>query len=346
MEQRKIEKSLRASASGRAHAAAQIAVSDQAPERGRQRGGIAWRDDEAGLTVHDELGHAADGRGHDRKTGGHRLENGDREPLGPAGEDEGVRSGKQFADVEALAEALDDLAQPEPSQLGLYPVALGPIAHDESPKGRTVQMCQRTNERQQILRCFQPADGDERRHSRRMARARRSAHVDGVADHDHLVAPARPRFQPERALVLRDADDASYEPPSRPLGSQVELREEARVAGERPAVDGEDANGDAGDARSEAAQHSGLRAVRVHDVRPLTPAEPNQLEEPKQIAPRAQRTSHVSESDEASPGLRSRVPKGPGPVRRVRHVEPVDKRGKKMGYVGLSTSDLREGDDD
>jgi hypothetical protein len=63
-------------------------------------------------------------------------------------------------------------------------------------------------------------------------------------------------------------------------------------------LNGEDGDRNAGEQRGDPAEHPGLRAVDVDDVRPLAPDQRNQLEEPEQVARGMQRAADVAKRHE------------------------------------------------
>ncbi len=75
------------------------------------RGDVADGAEEAGLAVGDHLGEAADVRGDHRDAAGHRLQRGQAEALGLAGQQEEVGAAQNVGQIDALAEALDVVAR-------------------------------------------------------------------------------------------------------------------------------------------------------------------------------------------------------------------------------------------
>ena len=110
-------------------------------------------------------------------------------------------------------------------------------------------------------------------------RRSKSGDVDRVVDHKRAFRAAGPRSHADVARGGGDADDRGCQPSQPALDPQVEAPREAAVRRERPAVDGEDADGYAGKRGGEPAESAGLRAVSVHDVRPEAAAEPHELEQ-------------------------------------------------------------------
>ena len=108
---------------------------------------------------------------------------------------------------------------------------------------------------------------------------------------------------------------------------------ETRVGCERPAVRREDPDRHACERRGDPAQHAGLRAVRVQDVRPLATQEADELEEAREVAKRIHRTPDVRERNEAHAGRLGRVPQRPCPVSRHRDVEPAHQRRQQRRDV-------------
>ena len=83
----------------------------------------------------------------------------------------------------------------------------------------------------------------------------------------------------------------------------------------------------------------------MEDVRTLAAQQSRQLEEPDEIAPRADRAPDAPKGKEASPGGLGSLAERPETVRRDRHVEVADERWEQRCDVGLSPADLGQRDD-
>ena len=84
----------------------------------------------------------------------------------------------------------------------------------------------------------------------------------------------------------------------------------------------------------------------MNDVRPLATADPDELDEAENVAPRANRSPHVAERNETHACFGGSLTEGPRPVRGKADLEPLDESGQEVRNVRLSSSPLREGDDD
>jgi hypothetical protein len=95
----------------------------------------------------------------------------------------------------------------------------------------------------------------------------------------------------------------------------------------------------------EPAEHARLRAAGVKDVRPFATEQPDQLDEPRGVPPRIDRTANVPQRVKA----RTRSPGGlverARSVRRDRHVEIADERREQGRHVRLRPADLGQRDD-
>ncbi len=318
-------------------------VGDQARERSGEGGRIAWWNEDAGLAVDDQLRHASDASGDHREAGGHRFEHGDRHSLRGAGEDEDVRIREQLRNVVALAEQPDPLGEAERADLLLEPRAVRALAHDQR-LGAIRERARRANECEEVLRRLEPAHGDDPRLRALMARPWSAGDVDGVGDHDRSLRVAGAGCDSGPPLALRDADRDRRQRLDDAVAPVVEPPLEARVGGERPAVDGEDPDGNAGQARGQAAEHAGLRAVRVQDVGPFAAKDADQLDETGQISPRIDPTADMFKRDVGGPQRSRSLTKGAHPVGRDDDVEISSQGRKQRGDVGLRSPDLGERD--
>ena len=222
----------------------------------------------------------------------------------------------------------------------------GPVADDQALERSPREHCERVNERLEVFRRLEPANGDEPRRCTLVARARRRDNVDRVPDHDRSLRAAGPCLEAERQLVLGHADGHGGQRAHQAVGPPVERGRGARIRCKRPAVHREDPDGDSGGERGQAPEHSGLRATRVEDVWPFAPYESNELDQAGEIAPRADRSPHVSQRYEASPGPRSGLSQGAFAVGGDRNVEALGQGGEERGHIGLGSADLRERDHD
>jgi hypothetical protein len=84
----------------------------------------------------------------------------------------------------------------------------------------------------------------------------------------------------------------------------------------------------------------------VEDVWPLAAQQSRQLEEPDEIAPRADRAPYAPQRQEASTGSLGSLAERPGSVRRNRNVEVADERREQRCNVRLSPADLGQRDDE
>ena len=108
---------------------------------------------------------------------------------------------------------------------------------------------------------------------------------------------------------------------------------------------GEDPDRNAGEDAGETTEHTGLRAAGVEDVRSLAPQQARQLDEPREVTPRADRAPDAPEREEADTRRLGGLAERPGSVRRDRHVEAGDERRKQRSDVGLSPADLGQRDE-
>ena len=84
----------------------------------------------------------------------------------------------------------------------------------------------------------------------------------------------------------------------------------------------------------------------MDDVRPLATAHPDELDEAENVAPGADRSPHVAKRNETHAGFGGSLTKGAWPVRGEADLEPLNKSGQEVRDVRLSSSPLRERDDD
>jgi hypothetical protein len=84
----------------------------------------------------------------------------------------------------------------------------------------------------------------------------------------------------------------------------------------------------------------------MDDVRPLATAQLDELDEAENVAPGADRSPHVAKRKETHAGFGGSLTEGARPVRGKADLKPLDKRRQEVRNVCLSSSRLREGDDD
>ena len=338
------EAPLRALAACFAQLPAELRVGGQAADRGGELVRVARLDEEPGLAVDDELRDTADLRADDRQACGHRLQHRDRHALGGAREDEDIGAGEQLGYVPSLTEEVDAVADPEPADLGLQLGSVRPLADDARIDGAWRERRETADERQEVLRRLQPADGDHDRPVPIAAGRRRGLDVNRVRDHRCALRGARARLETPCARVLGHADRHCRQGPHQSIGPVVEGRRRARVGRERPAVHGEDPNRYAHELGGQATEDPGLRTAHVEDVRLLAAQQADELDEAGEIPQRSDRAPNVSQRDEANAvrgrGFLNRA----GAMRRNDDVEVADEGRKQLGDVGLSPTDLGESD--
>lgn len=82
----------------------------------------------------------------------------------------------------------------------------------------------------------------------------------------------------------------------------------------------------------------------MDDVRTFAPQEADQLDQPPEIAQRADRAAHMFKRDVAGPRISRSLAKGAHPVCRKDDVEAIGERREERRDVRLSSADLRERD--
>jgi O-Antigen ligase len=326
-----------------AHAAAKGGVFEEALDCRGQAGRSSGRDEEAGLAVEDGLGHAADTGRDDRKAGGHGLEDGHRESLRRAGQDEQIGGGEDLGNVLARAGELDRSVETEAPNLCFDQRPVGPGADDDGSEASLGEPGEGSHQREGVLGRLEPAHGDDARRAGIGGVSRRcGSRLDAVVDDDRRALAARTGRDPGDALALGDADRHRRQRPHEPVGPEVNLRAASLVRGERPPVDGEDADRHAGQPGGKSRQDAGLRAVRVEDVGALASQECEELEQAEQVTPGADRPPDVPERKEAHARCTRGVSQRPGTVGRDRDVEAPGERGQKGRDVRLRPSELGE----
>ena len=339
-----IEMLLSAPAAGIAEAASQRGVVEQPPERRRELLLVTWGDEDPGDFVGDELGNAPDSGRHHGQPRRHRLQDGERHPLGVAREHEHVAAGEQVAHVVTLAVEVYAVREAQAHNLLLHPTPVGPFAHQNHLEGSGRHPLEGAYEGDEVLGSLEPADGDYPRWVTSVRGAWRCGDVDRVRDHERPRGITRRGAEAGRAFALRHADRRRRQRPDEPICPAIQPRRQARVCRERPAVDGEDADRNAGEQCRETPEHTGLGAVRMDDVRALAPQQPHELDERHEIAPRAHATAEMHERDEPDPRHRSGIDQGARPVGRNDDIEAVGQRGEQRGDVRLSAAHLGERD--
>ena len=234
--------------------------------------------------------------------------------------------GEEARDVVALPREAHGVREPARPDLLLQARAVGPVADDHRLERPRRQAAERPDEGREVLWRLEPADGDEQRRLPGGDRDRRRCDVHRVRDHDRRVVGARACREPGFALALRDADRRRRQRPHQPVRSAVSPGGETRVRRERPAVGREDPDRDTCERGREPAEHAGLGAVRVEDVRPFAPQQADQLDEAREVAERIDRAPHVRQRDEPcarSLGRVSQADQGREPPRPRQTVPPV-----------------------
>jgi hypothetical protein len=97
--------------------------------------------------------------------------------------------------------------------------------------------------------------------------------------------------------------------------------------------------------RGKPAEHARLGAADVEDVRTLAADQPHELDEPRGVPPRIDRTADIPQWLKAGAGSLGGLAERTGPVRRDRHVEPRDERREQGRHVPLRPADLGQRDD-
>ena len=318
-------------------------IGDEARERGCEGARVTWRHKDPGFAVDDQLWDAAHARGDDRKPCGHGLEHRDGQALRPAGEDEDVRVREQLRNVVTLADEPNAFLNAERADLPLERRPIRALADDQ----RLASLGERahgSDEGQEVLRRLEPAHGDDPRLPALVSSLWSGADVDCVGNDDRSLRVTGTGGDARRPLALRHADRHGRQRRDHAVTPEVEPALESRVRGEGPTVHGEDPDRNPGEARGETAEHSGLRAIRVQDVRPLAAKEAHELHETGQILPRVDPSADMFKRDEGGPQRSRSLTKGAHPVGRDEHVEPGSERRKQGGDVALRSADLRERD--
>ena len=224
-------------------------------------------------------------------------------------------------------------------------LSVRPVAGDREPGGAGLEGGHRVYEGREVLRRPEPAHAQEgHRRARRPGGSLRAVELDAVVDHDRAVGAAGPGADPRLDLAVGDADRGRRERPHGAVGVEVEARGEPLVGLEGPAVDGEEADGDAcGDGR-QPPEDAGLRAVGVDDGRALAADQPVELDEPEQIAQRVQRAADVAQRQVPHARAAAGVAEEPVAVRGDQDVVLPGQRGKERRHVLLRPAGLRERD--
>ena len=319
-------------------------IGEQPPEGLREPLGICGRDKDPRLAVGDELRHASHPGGDHRQSGGHGLEHGDRHPFRGTREHEHVGSGEQLRHVIPLASQADAPVEPQLLDLGLEPGPVGPLADDQQLARLLRQIRGGSDERQEVLRRLEPADGDEPWRLAAAVCPWDGRRIDRVRDHDRPRFAARACHEARLALVFGHADSHRCQWLDQAVRIAVEPRCTARMRVERPAVHGEDPDRHPGDRGGEPTDDARFGAARVENVRPLSPEQPDELDQADGITPGVDRAPHVTKRQEADAPALGGVPKRSVPVCGNRDVEAVDEGGDERGNVGLRTADLGERD--
>ena len=115
-----IELRLRPSAARPPESATQRSLVQKPGERSGERLWIAWRDQETGFAVHDELTDTADLRCHDRQSRSHGFDHRDRQTFRLAREDEYRGPSEQVGHVVASSPQDHAVAEAESINEGLH----------------------------------------------------------------------------------------------------------------------------------------------------------------------------------------------------------------------------------
>src|SRR5439155_14132652 len=86
--------------------------------------------------------------------------------------------------------------------------------------------------------------------------------------------------------VVRRAGPLRPQRANEAVSPKIDPAREAAVGGKRPAVGGEDADRNSRENAGDPAEDAGLGAVRMQNLGPLPPTEPDQLDEPERITER------------------------------------------------------------
>ena len=344
-ERLEVEALLRPGPAGHAEPPTKRRVVREALERRGKELRVARVDEETGLALDDLLGDPADARRDDWEPGSHRFENGDRVAFGAACQHEDVGGRQEAWHVVALPRESHGVGEAAGSNRLLQLGAVRPVADDHRLERSARQATERSDERLEVLWRLQPADGDEKRRLAGGDRARRRSDIDGVRDHDSRVTGARAGREPGFELALGDADRRRRQRPHQPVCNAVGASGKARVGGECPPVRREDPDRNAADRRREPAEHAGLGAVRVEDVRPLAAQETDQLDEACEVAKRIDLAPHVLQRNEVRACLLGRAAQRTVAVCGHRHVEARDERRQQRRDVRLRAADLGERDE-
>ena len=335
-----------AGASRLAESARESLILEQALDRRRQGTRVPWLDEETGLSVDDDLGHAADARGHDRQACRHRFENREREPFGAGREYEDLGVSKQLGHVAAFPEKSDRGRKFEASCLILDRLSLWAVPHEngiEVPPGKGRQ---RANEREGIFGRLQPPHHHEAWPVRGSPIGLAARWLDAVTDDERGRLLTCAGGKAGAAFVLGNADRHGRQPAKDALRPPICGSVQPFVSQKGPPVDRVDANGHTGERSCETAERGRLRAVDVDDVRPTSPQKPKQLERAEEVPPWIDGAADVPQGDELRAGSACRIREGTVSVRGDDHVEIRCERFEQGGDVRLRASGLGERDEE
>ena len=341
-----VEGLLRASTARGAEPAAKRPVGDEPLEHVGELVGVARVDQQARLASDHCLGYASDPGGDDRKTGGHRLQHGDRETLRSARKDERIGGRKELRDVIALSGKAHSAGQAQSGDLPLESRTLRPVADDQGVERVRRQTAEGSNQRREVLGRLEPPDSEDQGSATvKQLRSRRARHVDRIGDDHRPVRGAGLRRKPGSSLAFGHADRDRRQRPHETVGQAIDDRREPGVRSERPAVRREDPDRDTGKGAGKPTENPGLGAAGVQDVGPLPTQHSRQFDEAGEVAPRVDRTPDIPEREETDTCSLGGLAERPGSMCRDRHVEVAYERRKQRCDVGLRATDLGQRDE-
>lgn len=339
-----VEGRLSASPARRAETASKLRLGHELLERGGELVRVAWPYQQARPTAVDHLGDAADPGGDHRQTGGHGFQHRYRQSLGPARENEDVRSGEQRRNVPPLAGQPHMRFGAEPADFTLELRPVGTLADDQRLERFWSQRAESADEGNEVLRRLESSYGHDQRCRPVVTRLRGPEDIDRVRDHHGSIWITGTSRDAGRLLTLGDADRRGRQRRDEAIGPAVKPGREARVRCERPAVDGEHADRNAHDSGGEASENPRLGAARVDDVGSFPPQQACQLDQAEEIAQRTDRAADVLQRNEASSRSGRCFAERAEPVGGDHHVETLGERRKQRGDVALGSACLGERD--
>ncbi len=259
--------------SGGAQAAALVGGRPQAEQGAGQCLGVGGPDKQAGVGG-DDLGIAANARGHDGQAGGHRLQERQRHPLGQRRQDEQSGACQQGGDVADGAQEADVAGQAQLGRQAVQVLAAGAVAgHFQAEGGIAAHDQGRGAQQGGVVLLGAQAGDDDGRPVRPRAGEGEALQVDAVPDSADL-ARGYALAHREAGAVVRDADETVH-----PGGGEVDQRGLPAPPVMALAVAGVDDPPNAGQAPGEGAVQVRAVVVRVDDVRAPAAQQAGQAED-------------------------------------------------------------------